>query len=397
MAYDCRTYSILIASPSDVTEEREIAVKVIQEWNDLNSYSRKVVLLPLRWETHTAPEYGTRPQEVINQSIVDHCDLLVGIFWTRIGTPTGESESGTLEEINRVGKAAKPIMLYFSKIGIDPDRLDFDQVRQLKEFKEKTYPNSLTESYKTMIDFRDKFSKQLELKIRELQKADETRQSPLLISFYSIEKEKPIGNQMAKVVKQLVLNNSLESLLSQKKYKYIKDAKNLLDVMIKEELTVPIVLSISNISAYGIRNLYVELFIQTENTKVEVTEFQNQWGLYSTAIGHYLPELQTSFSKQNEKTKLALLWLNGLIKKDNGWKYVFEWEALQPQLTRIIKPAFNVTSPEAAIVKFTTKIYSDSFPQPVTLDAKLDIEVKEENVELEQLFPDFNIPIRELR
>jgi len=50
MAYDSRTYRILIASPSDVEEERDVAVNVIQEWNDLNSYSRKVTLLPLRWE-----------------------------------------------------------------------------------------------------------------------------------------------------------------------------------------------------------------------------------------------------------------------------------------------------------------------------------------------------------
>ena len=105
MAYDSRVYRILIASPSDVEEEREIAERVIQEWNDLYSYSRKIVLLPLRWETHTAPEFGTRRQEVINRAIVDECDLLVGIFWTRIGSPTGAADSGTLEEIERVGTA----------------------------------------------------------------------------------------------------------------------------------------------------------------------------------------------------------------------------------------------------------------------------------------------------
>ena len=76
MAYDSRVYRILIASPSDVEEEREIAVSVIHAWNDLHSNNRKVVLLPLRWETHTAPEYGTRPQDVINRTIVDQCDLL---------------------------------------------------------------------------------------------------------------------------------------------------------------------------------------------------------------------------------------------------------------------------------------------------------------------------------
>jgi len=89
MPYDSRTYRVLIASPSDVEDEREIAVRVIQEWNDLHSYNREIVLLPLRWETHAAPEYGVRPQEVINRQIVDNCDLLIGVFWTRIGTPTG--------------------------------------------------------------------------------------------------------------------------------------------------------------------------------------------------------------------------------------------------------------------------------------------------------------------
>jgi hypothetical protein len=169
MAYDCRVYRILIASPSDVEEERESAVRVIQEWNDLHSSSRKVVLLPLRWETHTAPEYGTRPQEVINRAIVDECDLLVGIFWTRLGSPTGLADSGTLEEIERVGKAGKPVMLYFSGVEIAPNKIDLEQIEKLKQFKEKTYPKGLVESYRKSIEFRDKFSRHLEMKIRELQ------------------------------------------------------------------------------------------------------------------------------------------------------------------------------------------------------------------------------------
>ena len=35
MTYNVRSYRILIASPSDVEEKREIAVRAIQEWNDL--------------------------------------------------------------------------------------------------------------------------------------------------------------------------------------------------------------------------------------------------------------------------------------------------------------------------------------------------------------------------
>ena len=175
-----RPYRVLIASPSDVEEEREIAVKVIQEWNDLYSYTRKVVLLPVRWETHTAPEYGVRPHEVINRAIVDNADLLLGIFWTRIGTPTGVAQSGTLEEIERAAGAGKPVMLYFSKIGMEPDKIDILQLKRLNQFKEQTYPNALTESYRSQIEFRDKFARQLELKVRDLQKADEAGQPPPL-------------------------------------------------------------------------------------------------------------------------------------------------------------------------------------------------------------------------
>jgi hypothetical protein len=196
MAYDCRVYRVLIASPSDVEAEREIAVRVIQEWNDLYSYSRKVALLPLRWETHTAPEYGTRPQEVINRTIVDQCDLLVGIFWTRVGLPTGVAESGTLEEIERVGNAGKPIMLYFSRVEIDPDKIDLIQIEKLKQFKEKTYPKGLIENYKTIIEFRDKFAKQLELRLRDLQRSDASRESSLSLQFLSIEEGELAGSSL---------------------------------------------------------------------------------------------------------------------------------------------------------------------------------------------------------
>ena len=47
--------------------------------------------------THSRPQMGDRPQELINKQLVGHCDLLIGSFWTRLGTPTGRAESGTAE------------------------------------------------------------------------------------------------------------------------------------------------------------------------------------------------------------------------------------------------------------------------------------------------------------
>jgi hypothetical protein len=56
MAYDSRTFRILIASPSDVEEEREIAMRVIQEWNDLNSYSGSLFRRLLLWRPKRMPK-----------------------------------------------------------------------------------------------------------------------------------------------------------------------------------------------------------------------------------------------------------------------------------------------------------------------------------------------------
>jgi len=168
MPFSARVFQILIASPSDVGEERDIAVQTIQEWNNLNSADRELVLLPLRWETHSSPEYGDPPQEVLNRQIVDRSDLLVGIFWTRIGTPTGAADSGTLEEIERVASQSKPVMLYFSRAKQDPDGIDLEQLAKLRAFKAKSSGKALIETFSSHDEFREKLKKQLEFQIRIL-------------------------------------------------------------------------------------------------------------------------------------------------------------------------------------------------------------------------------------
>ena len=115
-----------------------------------------------------APEYNKRPQAVINRQVVDHCDLLVGIFWTRVGSPTGHAESGTIEEIERIAEANKPVMLYFSQAKQDPEKIDLTQLAKLREFKTKTFPKALVESYSDHVEFKDKLAKQIEIQLRTL-------------------------------------------------------------------------------------------------------------------------------------------------------------------------------------------------------------------------------------
>jgi hypothetical protein len=177
MAYDARVLQILIASPGDVQDEREIVAEVINDWNYLNSRDRSVVLLPLRWETHAAPELGTRPQASINRQVVDYCDMAIGVFWTRLGTPTGMAESGTAEEIARVAGDNKPVMLYFSRAKVDLQTTDLDEYARLMKFRESLQSKALIESYSSPTEFRETLRRQLDIRIREVIAEDSARQS----------------------------------------------------------------------------------------------------------------------------------------------------------------------------------------------------------------------------
>lgn len=107
MSYNATVYKVMIASPNDVSAERSIVREVLSEWNVVNADIRNQVLLPVGWETHSVPEMGDHPQAIINKQILHDCDLLVGVFWTRIGTATGTYASGTVEEIEEHIKAGR--------------------------------------------------------------------------------------------------------------------------------------------------------------------------------------------------------------------------------------------------------------------------------------------------
>ncbi len=167
MSYQATIYRVMIASPSDVAEERQIIREVVNEWNVVHSLTRSIALLPVGWETHSAPEMGARAQSIINRRILDNCDLLVGAFWTRIGTQTGESVSGTVEEIERHLAEGKPVMLYFSSVPVILESAVPEQYDKLQEFKKACYKRALVQSYSTRDEFRQKFTTQLAITLNQ--------------------------------------------------------------------------------------------------------------------------------------------------------------------------------------------------------------------------------------
>lgn len=165
MSHPATVYEVMIASPGDVSSERAIVRELLAEWNIVNSRKTQRVLLPAGWETHAVPEMGDRPQAIINKQVLKNCDLLVGVFWTRIGTPTGDYASGSVEEIEEHIKAGKPTMLYFSSTPVVPESIEPEQYAKLQEFKKACQSRGLYESYADLNDFRAKLYRQLQLKL----------------------------------------------------------------------------------------------------------------------------------------------------------------------------------------------------------------------------------------
>jgi hypothetical protein len=167
MGFQAEVLHVLIASPSDVKNERDEIERSIYEWNRRFSENTHVVLLPRRWEKDVVPAYrGKDPQKIINEQIVNKCDILIGVFWTKLGTPTLEYSSGTLEEIEVFIKNGKEIMLYFVQNPVPFNNIDPDEIMKVRQFKEEYSskgiyapydPNSIIDHlYEKVIHYKEK-------------------------------------------------------------------------------------------------------------------------------------------------------------------------------------------------------------------------------------------------
>ena len=106
-------FRALVASPSDCVHERKIIPEVLAAWNAVHSLSSAAIIEPVLWETHARPEFGNRPQALINQQLVEHCDIVIGAFWTNGGASfrefwdTGDSIIAAIkQEIPKVREMA---------------------------------------------------------------------------------------------------------------------------------------------------------------------------------------------------------------------------------------------------------------------------------------------------
>ena len=182
MAKPVTHISVFLASPGDVEKERGIAFDLIHEWNDLHTDEKSAALQIKTWKTSAYPELNKRPQAAVNSQVLDDCDIVIGIFWTRFGSPTGVADSGTEEEIRRSMADNRPVLLYFSDVPASPSQIDPAQYAKVLKFRDEFRNTGLVWKYDSHDEFRGYFRRHLD---RHVQK---------LLSRYRSERIAPIPN-----------------------------------------------------------------------------------------------------------------------------------------------------------------------------------------------------------
>ena len=126
---------IVVASPGDVQAERDALPAVLEELNRGIAATQGLRLELGRWETDAYPGFHPQgPQGLIDPILrIEDCDVLLGIFWKRFGTPTNDAGSGTEHEFLRAYAAwqqhGRPqIMVYFNqKAAMPKTKAETDQ------------------------------------------------------------------------------------------------------------------------------------------------------------------------------------------------------------------------------------------------------------------------------
>lgn len=198
MAPDPRHIRIFISSPGDVVPERNLALRVIDELPHRADFRDRITLAPIAWDKRGSetPMLATiTPQEAINQGLPkpSECDIVVVIFWARMGTPLREEYkkpdgsrywSGTewefLDAFNAAKVTGKPLLLVYKrteKVFLDDEAPDYEhdleQKRRVKAFFESFVnpDGSIKQGYNTYEkpdDFREHFESHLETLVLRL-------------------------------------------------------------------------------------------------------------------------------------------------------------------------------------------------------------------------------------
>ena len=168
-------HRLVVASPADVKAERDTVPLIVDELNRTVCADRGLRVEVTRWETDSYPGLDPDgPQGLIDRVLkIEECDVLVGIFWKRFGSPTKDAASGTAHEFALAYEAWKQkrrpqVMVYFNQKPYAPkSEAETDQWGQVLKFQKAFPEEGLWWGYRGATRFRDLIRTHLTSYIRD--------------------------------------------------------------------------------------------------------------------------------------------------------------------------------------------------------------------------------------
>lgn len=131
---------VFLAYISDVEAEANVAKEIEKSIN--RGHEQLGIVLDLRTWKDVPAEFGN-PQEKINRTFVENCDVFIGLIWKKWGMPTGQSDCGFKEEFDiaerRYNATGKPTILLYAKTVNEQDIKGDEKegFNKIKEFKDE--------------------------------------------------------------------------------------------------------------------------------------------------------------------------------------------------------------------------------------------------------------------
>lgn len=154
---EIKQINLFISCPGDIKDELNSIEVIVKEFNKTFGKISNFTIQIVHWNEDTYTDIGEDGQDIINNQI-DY-DILIGIIWMRLGTPTKREKSGTVEEIKRaINNSKKQQLVYFKTA--TPSNLNSINTSELNDvmlFKQELSEKLLYKEFESVEKFETLF------------------------------------------------------------------------------------------------------------------------------------------------------------------------------------------------------------------------------------------------
>ena len=163
---------VILIAPDDVETELEAIRTVVEQANQLRRRER---LTLWNWRTDSTPGmHLDGPQGLTDKQMrISEADLVIAVFWSRLGTPVKEEESGTAHELQLAWKSWKAtqkptVWIYFCTRAVPQSAYeDPDQFPKLRSFRNSLPKEQVFSKFESVEELQRDFTKHLGIWLNE--------------------------------------------------------------------------------------------------------------------------------------------------------------------------------------------------------------------------------------